>query len=176
MANGIATTKSFTNLLGDIRKTNNFVISIEDVTDTGNALTAVVTQAFIPALEIGVITLTHGNDSKTYAGQATWTGGNIVIQDVLNQAELDALIAWQEQVYDPATGAIGVAQDYKKQATLTEYAGNMKFIRRWEFPVWISGLTFGELDAANANHKQVTATLQVDPPSTLRPVYEEYGV
>ena len=165
-------TKGYTgNLLGDIRRTNNFTLTIQGVSAEDNNLELVVDRAFIPSLEIGVITLTHGNDSKTFAGQATWQGGEVTINDTLNKAELDALIEWQKEVYDPETGAVGHAHVYKKLATLTEFSGNAQYVREWTFPVWISGLRFGDLDASNANLKQVSATLQVDPPEKLGPTY-----
>lgn len=172
MANNMST-RGYTNLLGDIRRTNNFILEIEGVTEDNN-LSLVVDRAFIPSLEIGVITLTHGNDSKTFAGQATWSGGQVVINDTLSQAELDAVEAWMKQVYNPERGTIGVAGEYKKQATLMEFAGDMKFQREWKFPVWISSLDYGELDASNASMKQVSMTLQVDPPQKLGPNYGAY--
>lgn len=168
-------TKGYTNLLGDIRRTSNYIVIIEGVMAGNNALELVVDKAFIPSLEIGVLTLTHGNDSKTFAGQASWSGGTLTINDTLNQAELDALIAWQKEVYDPSTGAIGHAEPigigYKKLAHITEYSGSGDFQRTWTCPVWISGLNHDNLDSSTQALKQVHAQIQVDPPQQLEPKY-----
>ena len=184
-------TRGYTKLRGDIRRTNNYIVTIEGLTDrNGEALdiSTVTTNFTIPSVEVGVITLTHGNDSKTFAGQATWSAGQMVINDTLNRDEADALVDWFKRVYkiNPnGDGVIGFANDvtdangevikgYKVNVRVEEYAGDLKFRRVQNYPMWPSALNWGDLDASNAALKQVSLTLQVDPPAQIEPDYEDY--
>lgn len=188
-------TRGYTKLRGDIRRTNNYIVTIGGLTNNkGEAIdiSTVTTNFTIPSVEVGVITLTHGNDSKTFAGQATWSAGQMVINDTLNRDEADALVNWFKRVYkfnSKGDGVIGFANDvterdengnevvikgYKVNVRVEEYAGDLKFRRVQTYPMWPSALNWGELDASNAALKQVSLTLQVDPPETIEPTYEDY--
>lgn len=173
--------KPLSGLLGDVRRTNNFIVTIEGVTtadnEEDNNLELIIKQAFIPSVSLNVLELRHGNDAKKFAGVATWTGGQLTVIDVLSPKELQAVLAWFKQTYDWKTGNIGVANDYKKTGYITEYASNGKFVRTWEIEgMWISELNMGELDASSGEMKQVTMTIQIDPSQAFAPTYSEYGL
>jgi hypothetical protein len=166
-------TKSLTKLLGDIRKDNNFIVHIEDITVDGNSLDLVIQQAFLPSVSLNVLEFRHGNDSKKLAGVASFTGGTLTILDTLSRAELDVLTEWFYQTYNSETGAIGLASEYKKTGYITEFAADGRFQRRWQVEgLFISEFNFGTLDAASGEMKQISVTLQIDP-SPLRPSYIE---
>jgi hypothetical protein len=78
-------TKGLTGLLGDIRKNNNFIVHINDVTVDGNNIDLVIQQAFLPQVCLNVLEFRHGNDAKKLAGVATWQGGQITILDTLSK-------------------------------------------------------------------------------------------
>ena len=163
------------NLLGDVRKNNNFVVHISNVTDTddGQNLDLIIQKAFLPQVSLQVLELRHGNDSKKLAGVATWQGGQITILDTLSRKELDAVLDWFHQTYDTETGAIGLAKDYKKDGTITEYAADGRYAREWQVNgMWISDINLGELDAESGEQKRVQFTVQIDP-SPLRPTYRD---
>lgn len=177
-------TRKLTGLLGDIRRTNNFVITIENVTEDDNNLDLVIQQAFLPKVSITPIELRHGNEAIKLAGAVNWEGGTLTILDVLSRAELDAIEKWHKSTYDFETGQVGFADTvtlpngdiipgYKRLATITEYAGDGKFARKWEIRgVWINNFDPGTLHAAQAEGKEIGLTLQIDP-SPVFPV--EYG-
>ncbi len=166
------TTRQFTGLLGDVRKTNNFVVHITDITE-GNHLDLVIQNFPIPKVELSVIEVRHGNDALKFAGQATWTGGELRVIDTLSRDELDALLGWYEQTYNPNTGAIGLASEYKKNGYVSEFASDGRYIRSWPINgIWLSNLNPGDLDAGNAEAKYLSFTVQVDP-GTYRPVYRD---
>lgn len=158
--------------LGDIRRENNFIVTIADITDDGNSLDLIIVEAFLPKVSLNVIDLKRGNDTIKFAGSATWTGGTLTIDDVLSRNELDKLIEWFKLTYDPATGAIGYSSDYKKTGYVTEYFADGKEGRKWALNgLWISELDFGNLDASSDNLKQISATIQIDPSDQLLPEY-----
>lgn len=173
MPNKNLSTRGLTGLLGDIRKNNNFVVHIEDITDDGNDLDLIIRQAFLPQVSLNPIELRRGNDAKMFAGVATWQGGQITIFDTLSRKELDTLLDWFHQTYDSDTGAIGIASEYKKQGYITEFAADGRYRRRWKVNgLWISDINLGDLDASSGDMKQLTFTLSIDP-SPMRPEYDD---
>ena len=173
MANKNLSTRGLTGLLGDIRKNNNFVVHIEDVTNDGNSLELVIRQAFLPQVSLNPIELRRGNDAKMFAGVATWQGGQITIFDTLSRRELDDVLEWFRQTYDAETGQIGIASEYKKQGYITEFAADGRYRRRWKVNgLWISDINLGDLDASSGEMKQITFTLSIDP-SPMRPEYSD---
>lgn len=182
MANEVKnlTTRALTKGLGDVRRTNNFVVFIEDITgsgDPGDSLDLIIQQAFLPKVSLQPLELRHGNDAKKFAGVASWSGGTLTIIDVLSRKELDAVLAWFESTYDPVTGRIGRAETfgtetgYKKQGRITEYTEDGNLSREWTVEgMWISDLDLGELDASRGDLKQISLTIQIDP-SSLKPSY-----
>lgn len=168
---GKMSTKGLTGLLGDVRKTNNFIVHIEDITDDGNSLDLVIQQAFLPQVSLQSLEFRHGNDAKKLAGVATFQGGNITILDTLSRDEYDVLIDWFYDTYNPETGAIGLASDYKKSGFITEFASDGRYQRRWNVEgMFISDLQLGNLDASGTDMKQVQLTIQIDP-SPMKPEY-----
>lgn len=175
-----ANTKSLTGLLGDIRRQNNFILTINDVTGEGNSLDLVVQQAFLPKVSLNVIELRHGNTTLKLAGAAVWEGGTVTILDVLSRKELDAVIKWFKEGFDDEARQVGFADSikgtditgYKKSGYITEYAGDGRFERKWTLEgMWVSSLDLGVLDAAVAEGKRISFTVQIDP----SPIAPEYG-
>ena len=168
---GKMSTKGLTGLLGDVRKTNNFIVHIEDITDDGNSLDLVIQQAFLPQVSLNVLEFRRGNDAKRLAGVASFQGGSITILDTLSREEYDVLADWFAGTYDPETGAIGLASEYKKKGFITEFAADGRYQRRWTVNgMWISEFQPGALDASGSDMKQVAVTIQIDP-SPMKPSY-----
>lgn len=168
---GKMSTKGLTGLLGDIRKNNNFIVHIEDITDNGNSLDLVIQQAFLPQVSLSVLEFRHGNDAKKLAGVASFQGGQITILDTLSRSEFDVLMDWFYQTYDQETGAIGLASEYKKTGYITEFAADGRYQRRWTVNgMFISAVNLGELNASDGSMKEVQVTIEIDP-SPMQPEY-----
>ncbi len=166
-----SSTKQLTDLLGDVRRTNNFILTISDVTE-GTDLALVVQRAFLPKLSLGVLELRHGNDALKFAGVASWEGGQATIIDTLKRDELDALLTWIKETYDWASGEIGLASEYKKSGYVEEFAADGKHLRRWTIEgMWVSEFDPGELNAAQAELKEISFTIQIDPSRSFAPEY-----
>lgn len=158
-------------LLGDIRRNNNFIVTIEGLEGINN-LELVIQQAFLPSVSLNVLELRHGNDAKKFAGVATWNGGQINIMDTLSKDELDSILRWFKSTYDWTNAAIGVGSDYKKSGFITEYAADGKYTRQWKVEgMWISSLELGTLDATSGEMKQISMTIEIDPSRNFAPEY-----
>lgn len=178
----IISTKPLTGQLGEVRRSNNFIVTITDVTTSigvngspAENLELIIQKAFLPSVSLNVLELRHGNDAKKFAGVATWAGGQITVLDVLSQNELNAVLTWFKLTYNWEDGSIGYAGDYKKSGYITEYAADGRFIRKWKVEgMWISKLELGDLDAASGELKQITMTIEIDPSREFAPEYSEY--
>ena len=80
-------TRGLVGNLGDVRRTNNFVVTITDITD-GNNLDLVIQRAFLPKVSLQPIEVRRGNDAIKLAGVASWQGGQITILDVVSTKNL----------------------------------------------------------------------------------------
>jgi len=177
MAQRNLSTKGLTGLLGDMRKNNNFIVSIEGITDAtedgGNNLDLIIQQAFLPSISLNVLEFRHGNDAKKLAGVASFTGGQLTILDTLSRKELDILMTWFYQTYNPETGALGLASEYKKKGKIIEFASDGRYTRSWEVEgLFISEFNPGTLDASNGEAKQISVQIQIDPGS-MKPTYND---
>lgn len=164
-------TRGLVGKLGDVRKQNNFVLHIEDITVEGNSLDLIIQQAFLPQVSLNVLNLQHGNDSIKLAGVASWQGGSITVIDTLSRAELDVLLDWFNKTYDTEERVIGLASEYKKNGYVIEYAGDRRYQRKWPIRgMWISSPNLGTLNASSGEMKELSFTIEIDP-SPLKPEY-----
>lgn len=80
-----------------------------------------------------------------------------------------AIIRWRRQVYNPETGSIGLARDYKKNADLTLIAPDQSQVRIWKFVgMWPQAVKYGTYDMTTSDKVNVEVTLRYDKaiPST----------
>ena len=118
----------------------------------------------LPRLSTAVMHLRYMNEDVKVSGGASVDSNSIVCRDFVDRQTLKVLNKWMEQVHDPATGKIGYASDYKKQATiqLVDPKGEIKrqVVAKG---VWPSSISFNDLDYnIDSGEVKVTLTLQVD--------------
>jgi hypothetical protein len=61
-----------------------------------------------------VVEVEFQNETRKVAGKATVEEGTMILKDFVDVDTLGAVLRWRKQVYDPQTGNIGRASDYKK--------------------------------------------------------------
>ncbi len=156
------------------QRTNNFALVITGLADT-EKLILCTKSVKIPPPTITKQTIKFYNDSVNYAG-ALDTAGDMQIgfRDYLDIDTISVLSAWFKQVYNPETGGIGWASQYKKTAEVfllppgTPTAGGVSAAafrnRVWKLQgVWPSALDYPELSMDGAGEQVVvTMTLAVD--------------
>lgn len=152
-------------LLGDIRRANQYRLFIEDVFE-GNNLEFIVSAVDLPQETTTTLEIRHGNDVSKYASVNNITDWSFEILDVLNPRELDALIEWREQVrYE---GNVGKSYKYKKIAYVSEYATDETSERtrvlRGVFP---KDIQFTKLNAGQGTESRIVVNMSVDSCDTL---------
>ena len=87
----------------------------------------------------------------------------VTVNDFIEPDVEKILWEWRLKVYNPSTGKVGWAVNYKKQARVIQYGPNGEVQRGWILDgVWPTTLNLGELDYSSGDKKQVSMTLSVD--------------
>jgi len=73
---------------------------------------------FLPRVSNEEVAIPYGNEYVFVAGKAVHEAGTLVLRDWVDRQTVALLYQWRLQVYDPRTGAIGLARNYKKTAAL----------------------------------------------------------
>jgi hypothetical protein len=80
---------------------------------------------------------------------------------------------WRYMVYNPETGQIGLAAQYKKVGTITQFAPNGGFIRQWKLiGAWPSAFDAGDADLSGEDTVNISVTITIDkavPDTAIKP-------
>lgn len=109
------------------------------------------------------IAVQFGNEERKVAGRATYEPLELTLKDYVDTPIAQQLIQWRRLVYNPETGVIGLAKDYKKEGEVIMFGPNGDMERTWKlYGIWPSKLDPGGGDM-NANEPNIiTTTLAVD--------------
>lgn len=120
-------------------------------------------QAFTPAEDISDIRIAYGNGSTRFAGVPSYNDGTIIWNDFYDKDIEYVLKLWQRAAYDPETGAVGDASNYKRTAYLTMYSPSGRVARRWKlFGVWIRAVNGDDMSNENATARGLSAVISYD--------------
>lgn len=150
------------------QRTNNFQVDIYGLPGGAGAakeLTLAVANFQKPTISNDPIEIAHGNSNVKFAGTTTFAGSeSLEVIDYIG-ADIESIVNnWHKQVYDPATDNIGFAQDYKKMASIIEFAPDGTMERSWKllglFPTSVS---YGDTLNYEGNEvKRIQITLSYD--------------
>ena len=111
------------------------------------------------------IELNYGNEKRYVAGKVSFETFPLVCRDYVDQSTRDDIIEWRRLVYDPATGSVGLASDYKKDATITLYDPEGTAIRRCRLKgCWPSAVNHGALSYEEDGAINIEVTIRYDKP------------
>jgi hypothetical protein len=109
------------------------------------------------------IELKYANEKRYVAGQAQFEASTLVLKDMVDIGIAEAMIRWRYQVYNPETGSIGLARNYKKNADLTIVAPDQSIARVWKFiGIWPQQFKHGGFDMTTSDKVVVETTLRYD--------------
>lgn len=105
----------------------------------------------------------YWNDSVNLAGKTSFDTTQIVLRDAINYDTEKKFMQWRLRVYNPKTGKVGYAEDYKSDAIVKEYSPSGDIVRSWQiigcFP---TSVDYGDLSYDDGGEKQVSVTLSYD--------------
>jgi len=126
---------------------------------------------FLPRGGNDEVEVPFGNERVYVAGKAIWEAGSVVCRDYVDRDVAATLWRWRTQVYNPQTGQIGLARDYKKQGEIWLFGPNSiegsagyrtrVWVVRGMFPIAASWAAQG-LDMASSQQVMIDITFRFD--------------
>lgn len=144
------------------QRTNNAVLHIFGV--GGDEELKLALRTFpLPKGSNGVIESDWINEKRKVAGKAVFEDMELAFEDYCDRDTAALLWDWRLEVYDPSTGQVGLARDYKKRGEITLFAPNGDFQRVWTcFGMWPSNMDPGDIDHAGEDIVRVNMTVTID--------------
>ena len=143
---------------------NQWIIEIAGLEGDDKDLIALsVLSATLPNESNEEVVLPYGNEKRYVAGQVEYETIPLVIRDWVDRKTRRALVRWRRQVYDPATGNVGLPSAYKKNADLILYATDGTLDRKVRLVgVWPQAMNAGDLNMESSDPVQIELTLRFD--------------
>ena len=149
----------------EVQRTNNFALVLDITDGAGNDdwFTLSVDSCPLPDISNNPIELAYQNSKVKVAGQAEFGDFEISVKDSIKLDIEMKLWEWRKKVYDPETGQIGWAEDYKKNGYVFQYAPDGSHERGWQLVgVWPTNLQLGEMNYDGGDAKKISMTCAVD--------------
>ena len=152
-----------TNTKYEVQRTNNFRFIAPTAIDPDGLIELACESTGLPTISNDPIELSHGNSKVKVAGQATVDDVSVVVKDFITPDIEKLLWQWRLKVYNPETGKVGWAQNYKHDAKIIQYGPNGEVKRTWQLKgCWPTSLDLGELNYEGGDKKSITMNLSVD--------------
>lgn len=137
----------------------NFSLSIDGLNDTVFALESMS----LPTKMVSEIELNFLNTRRYVAGRASFESIPVIVKDTVNGSTAAEIDAWHRSVFDPVTGGIGLAGNYKKNATIMLFSPEGSVERSWTlegcFP---TAVNFGSLTYDSDDVVRIDMQLRYD--------------
>lgn len=147
----------------DLVRSNNWEVAITNF--EGGDIAIYAATATFPNLQVTPYEVAHMNEKVKYAGgPIEQVELSLSLYDDVDDKMQSGLYQWYKKIYDPDTGKIGLASDYKKNGFLYQYTPAGEELRKWEifgmFPTSIDH--GGEGDYTNGEGIKIACTISVD--------------
>lgn len=145
-----------------IQRKNHFsIVFNKDFVDKG--LELLVVSFPLPKETTDTFKANYWNDSVNLPGKTNFETSQLVIRDAINYDTEKKFLGWRLRVYNPKTGKVGYAEDFKSNAVVKEYSPSGDVIRTWQLEgCWPSAVEYGELTYEDAGEKQISVTIMYD--------------
>jgi len=145
-----------------IQRKNHFEVTFDTkVIDSG--ISFLLTSFDLPKEQTDSFKANYWNDSVNLAGKTNYETTQMVIKDAINYDTEKQFLQWRLRVFNPKTGKVGYAEDYKCNAKVKEYSPSGDIIREWTIiGCWPSSVDYGSLTYAEDGEKTITVTITYD--------------
>lgn len=114
-------------------------------------------------LTMDEIALGYATEERYVAGKAKFSETTFVLKDYVDIGVAQALLKWHREVYNPETGAEGLARDYKKYADLVLIAPNQTISRFYKIiGLWPKRFKHGPFSHEDSAQVKIDVTLRYD--------------
>ena len=136
------------------------VISVGDL---GEVLRLTVQEFKTAEINVNSIDIRHGNDRVKLAGQVSVGDCSITVHDVIGADTQLALWGWFNLVYSPTKKVMGINVDYKKDATIYQFAPDGSTVRSWDcYGLWPDSMPANSFSYDSSKNIDITVKLNCD--------------
>ena len=145
-----------------VQRKNHFSITFnKDFIDEG--LELLVVSFPLPKETTDTFKANYWNDSVNLPGKTNFETSQLVIRDAINYDTEKKFLGWRLRVYNPKTGKVGYAEDFKSNAIVKEYSPSGDVVRTWQLiGCWPSSVEYGDLSYEESGEKQISVTIMYD--------------
>ncbi len=146
------------------QRSNNWSLEIP-LDDVGDQLILIYSQRKIdlPSSSNSAQTINYANEARFVAGPASFGTLSLGVRDFVDIGTANAIIKWRRSVYNPETGSIGLAKNYKKNGDLIVSSPDNSISRVWKLiGLWPETDNFGSLTHDSAGFVDISVTLRYD--------------
>jgi hypothetical protein len=151
------------------QRQNNGLLFIEGLEVFGDTLkpVSVITLSIesfpIPKQRNDAIELQFLNQTRKVAGPGMVDEVELVLKDFVDRETALVMQNWRNAVYDPQSGRLGLARDYKKQGEVHLFSPNGAIERRYKLlGIWPSVVDPGDVDMTGTDKMIMNCTLIID--------------
>ena len=116
-----------------------------------------------PREKTGAVVIPYLNSERKVPGKTTYDTCQLELNDYVDQRTAKIMLDWKRKVFNPKSGATGLAKDVKKQATLIQFAPDGTSKRTWKLiGVWPGDIDFGEGSMEDEKQNTIKVQLNID--------------
>ena len=128
-----------------------------------NLITLAIASFPMPKVASGIVEVAYLNEKRKFAGMPTFDDLSIVFRDYVDKDVARVIGLWRKSVYDPVTGRIGLASEYKRDGRAVQFAPNGELEREFEIVgAWPSTWDPGDHDMEAEDQVRINVTLTID--------------
>ena len=144
------------------QRTNNGMLYIEGMND-GDLLQLSLETFPLPKQSNGLIEMDFINEKRKVAGKVIIDDLEVQFKDFVDRETAKVLWDWRLLVYNPVTGQIGLARNYKKNGIMTLFAPDGSYQRIWELKgLWPMNMDPGDIDMAGEDIVRINMSIAID--------------
>lgn len=145
------------------QRANNGLIEFTGVDDSDTTLKFALQSFTTPKQENAILEENYLNEKRRYAGPMTVGEIDVVLKDYVDNHVAFLCWQWRMEVYDPFTGKIGLARNYKKPGRIRMYSPEGSIERTYQLiGCWPSNLDIGDYDHTAEEGILITMTVVID--------------
>lgn len=144
---------------GEPTRNNTWEVTINDFQDC----TLYASTVSLPTPTVSPIEINHFNEKLKIAGAVDVPNVSLEVMDTIDPDLAGQLYEWYKKIYDPETGEVGYASEYKKQGSIVQYDSKGNRVREWTLSgMWPATCTMGSLDYSSADPVKIQIDFSVD--------------
>lgn len=130
----------------------------------GESIVTLALNSFsLPAVVVEQMEIAYLNERRKMAGAVNFENIEVSFRDYVDVPVAQVLKTWHEQVYNPATGAIGLAANYKKPGLIELFAPDGSMSRYYTLVgVWPVTFNPGQIDMGSSEPVMISMSLSID--------------